>query len=241
MHPDIVYIYGSNHSRWHGLEIIYSLRSLEIYGRNYGRVFIAGDKSRLLNSEVTHIPKSEDIAHCKERRIYEKLLEVCKDPQPTEEFVVFNDDYFLTKEIDFSNLNYFYHLRLSEKIARRKKADAYHRAMKNTEAVLKERGYSDYYFDIHYPMYYNKTKFLQIMQSYDWDVPAGYVIKSLYCNSAAVEPIAERRDNKIYISHSRAQIIQAMHDMDLLSTDMITRTMANVLMEKYPKKSKYEL
>lgn len=238
MKPDIVYIYSHQASKWRGQELKYSLRSLERYGRNYGKVYIVGDKPPYLNDKIIHI-KKEDKAANKERRIYEKLLCACQTEEISNPFLLFNDDYFLTRSIDLSLIGYFYFDRLENKVKSRKLNDIYRNALKNTAQALTERGLPTKHFDIHFPMKYYKDKFIEVMTGYDWEVRYGYVIKSLYANSLKIQG-EDKPDHKIYLSHNKREIREVVKNSDIFSTDKITRALAEILQELYPNQSSYE-
>lgn len=221
-----------------GQEIIYSVRSLEKFGKNYNNVVIIGDKPQAFNDAVIHIPKT-DVGAWKERKICEKLLTACKSELVTDPFVFFNDDFFLVKPIDFSNLKYYYSDNLGNKILNRKTEDTYKRALKNTRDALFLRALTQKHFDIHYPMIYHKKKFIRVMENYDWNIRGGYVIKSLYANSLRIQG-KPKKDYKIYVMHNKNKILEKINETDLFSTDEITRPMINVLQELYPNKSQFE-
>jgi len=239
MKPDIVYVYNKSCSGWMGREIIFSIRSLEKFGKNYNNVVIVGDKPEKLNDAIIHIPKS-DFGTWKERKICEKLLTACKSDQVTDPFVFFNDDFFLVKPIDFSNLKYFYFDNLGNKIQNRKIEDTYKRALKNTRDVLFLKGLVEKHFDIHYPMIYHKAKFTRVMEKYDWNIRGGYVIKSLYANSLKIVG-KSKKDCKIYVMHRKKDILEKISATDLFSTDEITRAMIEIFHELYPAKSSFEI
>ena len=239
MNFDIVYIYNHSCSKWRGQELKCSLRSLELYGKNYGNVYIVGDKAPYLNDRIIHIPMEDDETNTREKRICEKILRACRTEEISETFVMFNDDYFLLKEIDFSNLHYYYYNDLEKKAANRQKNDIYKKALQNTLIALLNEGHPIKHFDIHFPMYYNKEKFIEVMGQYFWGVKGGYVIKSLYANTLRIEGL-QRRDCKIYLSHDKREIMDATKDVDLFSTENITRVMAEFLHKLYPNKSSYE-
>ncbi len=241
MFPDIVYIYGEGYSKWRGREFRYSLRSLEKYGKNYGKVFVIGDKPPYLNDKIIHIPATEAPHHLKERRILEKLLVACETQEISNPFIFFNDDFFLLKEIDFSIIDYYHSEEdLIEKHKKRQVKDYYAKALYNTIEVLKSRNLPIKHFDIHYPMKYEKDKFIEIMNEYNWDqYPVGFVIKSLYANTLKIEGKI-RSDKKIKLIHNKKAIIEQISDTDLFSTDEISRAMAELFDKLYSKPSIFE-
>ena len=55
--------------------------------------------------------------------------------------------------------------------------------MKSTAEVLKSRGHSLHHFDSHVPQLMNKHKFIEEMESYDYESGIGYCVNTLYFNS----------------------------------------------------------
>lgn len=236
---DVVYIYAEGLSKWREQELKYSLRSLEKYGRNYNKVWIIGDKPEYLNDKINHIPQTDDLSHSKERKICEKIITACQTEGISDPFVAANDDYFLTREIDLSEIKYYYQHTLEDKIKQKQKIDIYKISLQNTDEALKEKGLPTLHYDIHYPIIYIKHLFKQAMSQYGWTKKGGYVIKSLYANTMLIEG-EERADCKIFYSHSRNWIRKRISEVDLFSTGDITRAMAEILQELYPDKSKFE-
>jgi hypothetical protein len=239
MKPDIVYLFAMGHTFWRDQELRYSLRSLEKQGENYGNIILVGDKPPYLNGKIIHIPQSDNSLHCHERRIYEKLLVACNTPEISDPFIFFNDDYFLTKPIDFSNIGYYFSINIEDKIIKRSRNDLYKKTMRNTFAVLKEKGLKTRYFDIHYPMQYYKNKFIEAMKKYDWEINAGYLIKSLYANTLRIKG-EKRKDYKIKNNLSKDELKRLIILTDLFSTEKIYRNTAEYLVKKYRAKSSYE-
>lgn len=240
MRPDIVYIYNEKLSRWRGQELKLSLRSLEKHGQNYNNVYLIGDKPPYLNDKIIHIPMEDDQKNSREKRICEKILTACRAKEISDPFVIFNDDYFLVNEIDFSELHYHYFNDLGTKAKNRGKNDMYKQALQNTLIALLSKGLPTKHFDIHYPMYYHKENFIKVMEQYDWTVKGGYVIKSLYANTLEIEGLP-RKDHKIYLNHNKREITEAIANIDLFSTEHISRAMAEILHKLYPERSSYEL
>lgn len=238
MKPDIVYIYGG-YSEWRGQEIKYSLRSLQQFGKNFNNVYLIGNKSHYVNDMVKYYNVEDSPFYNKERRIMEKLLFACDIDELSNPFIMFNDDYFLTKPIDFSNLPYYYQYDIKTKIEKRKTDDMYRRAMVNTKEALEKKKLPILHFDIHYPIAYHKEKFKEVMKQYNWEIGCGYIIKSLYCNTLQIKG-EEREDKKIYISHNKKEIREFIEKTDLFSTAQITRTMAEIFNELYPNPSIFE-
>lgn len=93
---DAVYILGSG-SLANNLEILYSIRSLEKHMLDLVNIYVIGD-------EPLNVPGVEHI-HAYDRtrdkwvNAYEKVIRACDVPQISEEFLLMNDDFFLTENM----------------------------------------------------------------------------------------------------------------------------------------------
>lgn len=239
MRPDIVYLFAKGHSGWRDNELKYSLRSLEKYGQSYRFVYVVGDKPIYLNDRIIHIEYPED-GHNKEKNICDKILRACSIPQLSDPFVFFNDDFMIIKPIDFSNLPYYYQGILDYRINGRLPNDVYRQSLLNTRDALESKGLETKYYDIHYCIYYEKQKFIDCMNRYDWNIKRGFTIKSLYANTLKIkgEP---RTDCKVEMVYKEKEIMERIKDTDLFSTGEISRAMINVLNKLFPTPSKFEL
>ncbi|MBK7304360.1 MAG: hypothetical protein IPI90_14195 [Saprospiraceae bacterium] len=204
---DLVYVLGSG-SRWGDNELRYSLRSVEKYLTGYDKIFLVGNKPDWVKN-VVHIPK-QDIP-CKECSIKEKILAACYDYRLSEDFLFLNDDHiFLQKTETYEIKSYFYGT-LSEWINRRSPKERYFKCLSNAKAELERFGLPTYHFDIHVPIVYNKTRFIQAMDTYNWNLTEGMVIKSLYGNTFFENPV-EYLDCKINEGINLEQIEKRVKD-----------------------------
>lgn len=235
---DIVYPLSEGLSHFRNEEIRYSLRSVEKYVKNYRNIYIIGDKPRYLNEKIIHIPFRENPSFCKERRIMEKFYFASGIPEISDNFLMFNDDYYFKKNFNAQKVNNYYKSKLEDSINNRKEG-TYKTSLKNTYEALKKKGYQTYNYDIHYPLIYNKQKFREVMESYDWDVRLGYVVKSLYANTLGVKGYL-KRDYKLKTEHDKEKILEKIEEADIFSTGEITRTIIGILNEFYPEKSIFE-
>lgn len=253
---DIVIPYKS--SQWHDNELRYSLRSLEKFGRNVGNVFIVGDCPEFLKHAVVqefisggsvtaldgiiHIPKKDGVGH--QKNIMLKLLMACGDSRVSENFIAWQDDYFLTAETDLENYPYYYSGTIQQKIAIRIPNDGYGKSMENTRNWLNASPYMDFtgydFFDIHCPIIYYKKQFVDLMNKVDWSIGNGYIIKSLYANYYNF-PIAEMPDLKFTNESGLAEIKEKIKGRHIFSIcDLPAKAMRIFLEESYSEKSKYE-
>lgn len=234
---DLVYPLNKQCSHWRNEEIRYSLRSVEKFVKNYRDIYIIGDKLQYLNDKIVHIQHNDDPAHGKERRIMEKFKFACSVDEISDKFVMMNDDYFFIKEVDVQNLPYYHKGELLYAINKQK--GLYKHSLSNTYNVLTKRGLNSKHFDLHYPCVYDKKLFPEVMGQYDWSIKAGYVVKSLYCNTLGITG-EYRGDCKLNHTHDKAEVNKKIEDFDMFSTADMTRAIINTIKEMYPNKSKYE-
>lgn len=207
-------------------ELKYCLRGIEMYVDN-PEVIIIGDKTEFKN--VEHISyKSNSDYRWKELNIFEKLCLVKED------FLYFNDDFFLLKPFD--PFTYFYYGGLERRLTELSKSNVLRQVIKNTV---------DIYGDIksyhqHNPIFFNRILFDRLT-NLDWGKEYGYCIKSIYCHIYNIEGKGYN-DLKIRSPHHQKSIKQMIDGRSWFSTDncAMGKSMISVMEELYPFKSKYE-
>ena len=107
---DIVYIIGKNKSKCGHLEFKCSLRALEQYGVNVGKVFVVGSCPDWLSDEVIKIPYEQpwEGKTCDEKNanIMASVLYAAQDPRVGKHFLVSMDDHMLSDYVDFDENTY---------------------------------------------------------------------------------------------------------------------------------------
>lgn len=104
---DILYVLGSG-SKHNNMELKYSLRSLERYCINVGRVYIVGECPRWINKkEVTHIPCNDPYER-KCKNIWHKVLYAIDHCDISNEFLLSADDIFHVRPIDLDHYPYYH-------------------------------------------------------------------------------------------------------------------------------------
>jgi hypothetical protein len=229
---DIVYPLNKA-SRWQDNELRYSLRSVEKYLSNYGRVFVVGDLPGWCTN-VIHIPATD--RKYPARSIMEKVWLACQDDRLSENFLFMNDDHFLTKRFDAETFPYFFKGPLFNAV--RNKTN-YAETVKNTLSIL---GHDAKDFDTHTPILYNKHTFPEVMKQYDWEVPHGYCIKSIYCAYMGIAGVLAD-DGKFYKSKTKEHLLHwfSNHAVVSVGDECLTYFVKELLGTLFQTKSKYEL
>jgi len=239
---DLVIPLGTG-SHWQNNELRYSLRGIEKHVRNLCNVVIVGELPDWARN-VVHIPSEEVATHGHERRIVEKFLAASRSPLVSENFLMWNDDYFAVQDISATACPYFYFATLEIAALKRRKNDGYGHSIRNSWKALADAGRPIRYFDIHLPMIYNKRRFVEVMERHDWEIPNGYVIKSLYANSIDIseDQLKEVPDLKFHGTYSLDNIRKNIKGRPLFSVSDagLTNTMKDFIHSLYREKSKYE-
>lgn len=236
---DVVYILGKE-SRWYDTEIKYSVRSVEKHLKNYRHIFLIGQKPMFFNDEIIEIPY-QDIYGNKSRNIMAKILRAASDKRISKEFMLFNDDYFLLKDVDATTYPFYYKNTLAQAIERNKGNYEYTQHIQATIQALSQYQHDQKNFDSHFPILYNKAKVKQVIDKYYWNIPFGYIFKSLYCNTLGITGQL-KEDCKINHPHIFEMWPKITAGLDMLSIGdrCINKSMEQYLFSLYPHKSKYE-
>lgn len=238
---DIVIPLGKG-SKWQDNELKYALRSVEQYVKDAGKVWIVGEKPGFLNYDVVgHIPYKD--VEQKEANIMNKTRQACLHPEVSADFLFSNDDIFFSHPTKASLPYYRRSQALSECVKPKgKPLGAYQVSMWNTIEALKARGLNDYHFDIHAPIVYNKDTYIDTMSMYDWTVPKGYVIKSLYANTLGIEgEILEDVKVRTYLNLSQIVDIFVTSQFVSVGDNGLNIHMRGELERRFNTKSKYEI
>lgn len=112
---DIVYIIGKDKSKCCHLEFKCSLRALEQYGINVGKVFVVGCCPDWVSDEVIKIPFEQpwEGKSCDEKNanILASVLRACEDERVSKHFLVSMDDHMLSDYVDFDENTYPIYIR----------------------------------------------------------------------------------------------------------------------------------
>lgn len=101
---DVVYILGSG-SLCNNEEIRYSIRALETNMLDLRNIYIIGEDPKFLQ-KIKHIP-AHDSSNYKHINAYHKIILACKIEELSDEFLLMNDDFFMTKEFLGSDFPFY--------------------------------------------------------------------------------------------------------------------------------------
>lgn len=213
MNRDIVYILKDDIATE---ELRYSLRSIEKNFPHRFVWFVGGQPQGLKPDRL--VRHTQDGAN-KWLKIKSSMLEVVKHEELSDEFFLFNDDFFVTKPFEKEFVN-FTDRTLSDRIEdfRRENPhlNRYAISLVQTEEELKAQGYETLNFEVHIPMLFEKNKVEAALCSCFYQQ-----MRSFYGNMIGCKVI-DRRDVKVN------SLNDIPYGMDFVSTNDVTFTYGNV-------------
>ncbi len=236
---DIVYILKKGGSHWQDNELRYSLRSLNQNVKDFNKVFVIGHKPPFLSDKVIHIPH-EDVYTNKARNIMAKVNRAAEDTRISNDFMLWNDDYYAMQPFSAKNYPYYFKCDLEHTI--RINMGEYKMHSEATLKILKSRNLAFQNFDTHYPIIYNKTKLKKMVKAFDWNVPFGFILRSMYCNfySISGEFKLDCKTNSQMARPHIAKIVEQNHFMSI-GDNALNAAFREYLVNKFPIATQYEL
>ncbi len=232
---DLVYILGTG-SRWNDNEIRYSLRSVERYFPNAGKVFIIGECPDWATN-ITHIKISDKFSN-KLLNARQKYLEAATNPHISNNFVLMNDDFFFLKTVD--EIHNYSRGTIEEMMKQHPtKNGYYYRSLWDTEKRLDSMGIKEPIdFEVHAPIIFNKEKLESVIGMIGSD--KAFSIRSCYGNLMNLEPtkvIDFKAANLAEFAYQKMRGAEILSINDALICNDDFRIW---LRQKYPRMSKYE-
>ena len=162
---DVVYILKLDEFN---TDLAYSLRSLYANATNYTNVWGAGYTPKWVSNLVTHIPRVQN--YNKWRNALDNLILACKTPEVSEDFILFNDDFFAINKVNLATDLKLARGTLDETIEKYepvedKKLSTWRKSFIEIKELLTKLGSKHFMnFALHVPMIINKKNFLSLME-----------------------------------------------------------------------------
>ena len=224
---DIVYILKDEDATQ---ELRYSLRSVEANFPHRYVWFVGGcpkglKPDRVLKHKQTGVNKWE--------RIRSSMYEVIKQEELTDEFYLFNDDFFVMKPFKGEFINYV-DCTLNDRINEFKdenNMNNYARTLVDVRNELAAQGYNTMNFEVHMPMLFKKAEVYEAVKKC-----LSPQMRSIYGNVTGCRYI-QHKDVKVH------QVDVVPKDADFISTSNRTFAYGQVgayIRQVFDKESKYE-
>lgn len=162
-------------------EIRYSLRSVA-NNFPFNSIWIYGGKPKGI--EPDHYVKYKQLGDSRYMKVANTLREICKNEDITEQFYLFNDDFFIMRPVEDFPIFYCGTLwERCDKIRQRHGRDsAYSKNLRETAELLKRKGYDQLDYALHCPILIDRRKALETLDKF-----SGYpMFRSLYGNHHSI-------------------------------------------------------
>lgn len=216
-------------------ELRYSLRSVDT-NMPHRRVWIFGGCPMNITPDVrVRVDQTGCTKWDKVRNMYKMA---CENKEITDNFIMFNDDFFVMQPIDY--LEPFFRATLDEHIpileAKLKRPSEYSRLLRKCRDKLTELGETKLSYELHTPFIFNKQNFLDMLNKY----PEMHCARTMYGN---LYKVGGRRTNDVKIFNINPSF--DYKNSRFISTDdsivNINNDIWRWLQKQFPKKSKFEI
>lgn len=221
----------------HNEELRYSLRSLAENWK-YRDVWFYGGCPVDLNPD--HYVKCVQNAPRKWENVRNMMVEVCKNDDITEDFWLFNDDFFILKPVD-EDMEAKYDGTLKSKIEQMQslhhgETTEWSENLEKLRKLLESNGKSTNCYAIHVPMLINRKKMLEVLEMF----PDEPMQRALYGNWWSVGGV--QMDDPKY-SYPSDKVTDAILNSEMISTSdesFLAGFIGRWLRDKFTERSEWE-
>lgn len=214
-------------------ELIYSLRSVEKNMQYRNVCFAGGQPIELIPDVRINVAQ---IGDTKWERVKNLIINICRNDDISDDFWLFNDDFFVLKPV--TKVNQFYDGTLREHIDQIKNrhcgnASRYTEELEKCKHLLELKGLTTLNYAVHLPILVNKQKAIETIEEF----PESPMFRSLYGNMHKIGGV-KHRDVKIVDVNTLIP-----EDMDFVSTEDTSFNYGAVgaqLRNMFSEKSRYE-
>lgn len=240
---DILYVVGTG-SKWNDNELRYSLRSIDKFGKNIDRIFIAsGSLPSFINPDAVSFMAIRDLGKIKHRNIMDKVESVMFNTDIADDFLLSSDDHFYIRETDFDNYPLYHKGDIKEHANRNAE---YFISMRDTKRFLEEHGLTTLSTNPHCNTHFNRQIYLANLHIINEGKHLRYCaeVNCLMGNlmiKAGVTPTLYR-DVKVKQFDSRKELLDKLGDTHCFSIydRALNCGIKEYLREMFPDKSKWE-
>lgn len=247
---DILYFLKKGGSKCEDFELRCSLRSVEKFGKNVGRVFVVGYCPDWLSEEVIKIPYEVNPDGKKHKNLHLQLLYAIRNSDiginDNGEFLISMDDHFYIKPTDFHNYPFYVKKKsFPDKVEEDSTYKYYDNLLVNTKQFCEKHNLPSIYSTIHRNMHMNRYAIEEMGELNDLIVSdtepevEGFCIIQNYRHKYHYTILTRIDDIKF---HKVAEFRENYKQIHVFSTrNFNNRSAFYILLKKlYPNKSKYE-
>ena len=246
---DILYILGSG-SKHDNIELRMSLRSICKYGKNIGRVIVAGNPVDWLSDDVVKV-KIEDKYKRKHHNIMNCVQTCVENGIVDGEFLLSSDDHFYIKPTDFDNYPIYVKCKeLRNRAIRGERCYGYHVSLVQTRSLLAKYKMPIVNFEQHC----NTHLHAKVIKDFKWLIdetytlergspPTTIVLNAWLTTDFAPKKLITRADVKMPKANSVEEVYSRIGDRECFSIgDSIFsgRAIYDFFKKEFPTKCRYE-
>lgn len=170
-------------------ELKYSLRSICQNLPHHKVWLIGGCPTFIDKAKINHVYIEQNSRLTKWNNTNKLLMSVCDNENISDDFVLFNDDFFATKPLE--NIPCYYDRTLADRIndfALKYPYSRYVFRLKQTLQTLQRHGINEpLNFELHTPMLFNKTKLKELYRHYGDSGSKRTIYGNLYYKDQAIQ------------------------------------------------------
>lgn len=222
---DILYVLGKG-SKWDNNELRYSLRSIEKFGKNIGKVYVVGYNPGFLSDEVTFID-CQDKYNRKHKNILHCINYAINNSDIGDEFLYSSDDHFYIRETDFDNYPIY---KRPKKLPKgyTPTSGIYYRSLCETRTLLESFGLTAFHFSQHGNTHFFKEDFANAKDLIEGSYKTNYgceltclMLNYRYCNSPF--DVVERKDYKPRLEDDIQSIVNSIKEREVFTSPFIMK------------------
>ena len=228
---DILYIKGKKSDN-EDLEMKYSLRSLERYVMDYGRIFITGECPDFIDQKKVVFTPANDIGTPMTNHWW-KVFKTIQMTDISDNFVLMYDDIFFTGPTYLIDYPPYQRGFLGEQHTG---SASYRACLEETKKWLESKGLPWYDYELHIPFIYNREKFMKM------GATEGRAVRSTYGNMFLEPPMHSpyRTDIKIRATDEHPSDLPSMYDCFSVSDSAFKYEVKKWCEEHFQTKSRWE-
>jgi hypothetical protein len=253
---DLVYILGTG-SKWGNNEIRFSIRSFIRYFRDLRNVVVVGELPEYIKG-IIHIPCKDRVGVNKDARMMLKIMEACKDPRVSDNFIFCTDDTVLLSPLSFDDFTGWNDgpimydaendLRDHSKTVHNpdlSTPSAWFHFVYETGRELQRRGFPDNNYDkAHSPQPINKAEFIEVLATWNM-IDNHFTISNIYNNSTQIfsGTRISGKNLKVYgktTAHELNRLAEGKFCMNY-NDNSLNEEMKKFLILRFGEPSKYEI
>lgn len=214
-------------------ELRYSLRSA-VKNMSYKRIWIFGGCPANIVPDIHVRAVQEGIT--KWDKVRNMYLLACENKELTDNFIMFNDDFFVMQPTIYIEPLYRCSLEEHIKILEPSKPTPYSKLLRNAQQTLERWGCPTLSYELHTPFIFNKKKLLKMLENF----PDAHCCRTMYGN---LYNVGGRQSSDVKIFSSKTEL--DYKNLQFLSTDdsvvNINNDVWRWLKKQFPKKCEYEV